>query len=93
MTRDDTGGDVDHGGSITLDKRESIILRALISDGTSTTAAPMLGLSERHTRRLLRSLEGRLGVDNTHALVAVTVAAGLAEPPSPTTVGAPETMQ
>lgn len=84
VTRDDPPGGNHHAGSITLDKRESTILSALIRDGTTSTAAHALGLSERQTRRLLRNLEARLGVDNTHALVAVAVAAGLADPPSHT---------
>jgi DNA-binding CsgD family transcriptional regulator len=65
-----------------LDKREATIIRALIRDGTAAGAGQTLGLSTRHIRRLLRTLEARLGVGNTHALVAAVVAAGLVDPPS-----------
>jgi DNA-binding CsgD family transcriptional regulator len=73
-----------YAGSFALDIRESTIVRALIRDGTSTTAARTLGLSDRHTRRLLRALKAQLGVDNTHALVAVAIAARLVDAPSQT---------
>lgn len=65
-----------------LDKREATIIEALIRDGTAATAGQTLGLSTRHIRRLLRTLEARLGVGNTHALVAAVVSAGLVDSPS-----------
>lgn len=83
MTRQCISQDRRPGGPIVLDKREATIVRALIRDGTVASAAQALGLSTRHIRRLLRTLETRLDVGNTHALVAVVVAAGLVAPPSP----------
>jgi DNA-binding CsgD family transcriptional regulator len=67
--------------TIDLDDRETIILAALIRDGSAAGASDTLNLSERQIRRLLRRLEARLGVANTHALIAITVAAGLVAAP------------
>lgn len=56
--------------AVGLDKREKLILRLLTMYGPSPRIAEAVGLSERHTRRLIRQLQERVGVDNTHALVA-----------------------
>lgn len=56
--------------SVRLTERERHILRLLTKHGSTSAVASAIGLSERHTRRLIRILQDRLGVDNTHALVA-----------------------
>jgi DNA-binding CsgD family transcriptional regulator len=56
--------------SVPLTEREQHILRLLTKHGSTSAVATAIGLSERHTRRLIRTLQDRVGVDNTHALVA-----------------------
>lgn len=56
--------------AVGLGKREKLILRLLTIHGPSPRIADVVGLSERHTRRVIRQLQERVGVDNTHALVA-----------------------
>jgi DNA-binding CsgD family transcriptional regulator len=50
--------------------REVLLLRTLISQGAIPKVAAKLGLSERHTRRLLARLRETVGVNNNYALVA-----------------------
>lgn len=63
--------------SLTLDDRELAIVHALIRAGSTAGAAKQVGLSDRHTRRLLAILEERLGVSNPFALVARAVGDGM----------------
>jgi tRNA-dihydrouridine synthase len=63
-----------------LGNRGVLIVQTLVAFGTVSKAAAMVGLSERHTRRLLRELQARVGADNAYALVAWAAAAGVIEP-------------
>lgn len=65
---------------IELDRREEAIVRALVAEGSAAEVASSLGLSERHTRRLLRALQRRVAVSNTHALAAWAAIEGWVEP-------------
>lgn len=53
-----------------FNEREKEILRILTCLGPSAAIGDSVGLSERQTRRLIRQMEARVGVNNTHALVA-----------------------
>lgn len=63
-------------GTVDIEKREKEILRLMIEHGSISAVATAIGLSERHTRRLIRNLQDRVGVDNTHALVVWAVLQG-----------------
>lgn len=65
--------------SVQLAKRERHILRLLSKHGSTGAVAIAIGLSERHTRRLIRILQDRVGVDNTHALVAWATIQGIVD--------------
>lgn len=59
-----------YDGLVGLSGRETHLLKALVIEGTLARAADVVGVSDRHCRRLLRNLERQLGVRNLHALVA-----------------------
>jgi DNA-binding NarL/FixJ family response regulator len=73
------GESENRGTFTTLTERERTIIRVLLAEGAPGKVAEHLGLSDRHTRRLLKAFAERVGVTNTHALVAWAVHHGLVD--------------
>jgi len=57
------------------------LLQALVDEPTMADVAARIGRSERHTRRLVRTLTEKLGVKHPRAAVALGVDRGWIEPP------------
>jgi DNA-binding NarL/FixJ family response regulator len=57
------------------------LLQALVDEPTMADVAARIGRSERHTRRLVRTLTNKLGVKHPRAAVALAVNLGWIKPP------------
>ena len=62
------------GHRLSAEERE--LLQALVDQATMAAVAQRIGRSERHTRRLVRALVDRLGVDHPRAAVALAAQMG-----------------
>lgn len=60
-----------HDTTDRLSAAERELLQALVDEATMGAVARRIGRSERHTRRLIRALTDRLGVDHPRAAVAL----------------------
>ena len=60
-----------HDTTIRPSAAERELLQALVDEATMGAVARRIGRSERHTRRLVRTLTHRLGVDHPRAAVAL----------------------
>lgn len=65
-----------HATSRRLSAEEWELLQALVDEATMAAVAQRIGRSERHTRRLVRALVDRLGVDHPRAAVALAAQMG-----------------
>jgi len=66
-----------------LDDDDLRLLQALATAPSLTSVAELVGLSQRHTRRITAQLLDRMGVTSIRAAVSVASARGyIAEPPS-----------
>jgi hypothetical protein len=63
-----------------VDDRDLLIIRSLVLRGSTAGVASAVGLSERHTRRLIGELLRRIDFENTHALVAWAASKQLISP-------------
>jgi hypothetical protein len=63
-----------------LTDRDLRLLAALISEETMSDVAASMGLSTRHTRRLIADLLSRMHATNTRMAIAAAVARGDIQP-------------
>ncbi len=76
-------GAVAPAGKDGLDDADLRLLQVLATAPSLTSVAKLVGLSQRHTRRITAQLLDRMGVTSIRAAVSVAAARGyIAEPPS-----------
>jgi hypothetical protein len=76
-------GAVAPAGKAGLDDADLRLLQVLATAPSLASVAELVGLSQRHTRRITAQLLDRMGVTSIRAAVSVAAARGyIAEPPS-----------